>query len=178
MTAIFIGLAGWNVAFFAATLWLAWTGNPWHWAAGLVTGIFTLLIHSIVFMHFIGTGKGIKEAVESYGLPDDPETGYVRRTKKLKARVFPHATFASLAIIVAIWFGGWYHSQRWLDHYENATAYAWHLWGAYLALLYTAYAFYAEWKAIRENTAMLAGINALIARREATPQTQAPPAEG
>lgn len=178
MTAIFIGLAGWNTAFFAATLWLAWSGNPWHWAAGLVTGIFTLLIHSIVFMHFIGTGKGIKEAVESYGLPDDPETGYVRRTKKLKARVFPHATFASLAIIVAIWFGGWYHSQRWLDHYENATAYAWHRWGAYLALLYTAYAFYAEWKAIRENTTMLAEINALIARREPTPQTPVPPAGG
>ncbi|MBI5395481.1 MAG: hypothetical protein HZA91_09325 [Verrucomicrobia bacterium] len=178
MTAIFIGLVSWNTTFFAVTLWLALTGNPWHWAAGLVTGVFTLLVHSIVFMHFIGTGKGIKESVESYDLPNDPQTGYVRRTKKLKARVFPHATFASLAIIAAIWLGGWYHSQRWLDRYENLTAFAWHRWGAYLALLYTAYAFYAEWKAIRENTAMLTEINSLMARRDANPQTPVPPVGG
>ena len=162
MTTIFVGLVGWNTLFLAVTLWLAVTGNAWHWSAGLVTGIFTLLVHSIVFMHFIGTGKGIKEAVEGHRFEDDPQTGYVRRTKRLKARVFPHATFASLAIIVAIWLGGWYHSQRWLDHHENFVAFEWHRWVSWLALLYNYFAFWTEWRAIRQNTTMIRQINKLL----------------
>ena len=164
MTSIFIGLAFWNGVFFATTLWLALKGNPWHWAAGLATGIFTLLVHSIVFMHFIGTGKCIKEAVETHALPNDPETGHVRRTKRMKARVFPLSTFASLAILVTIWLGGWYHSQHWLDHHKNVMAFEWHRWFSWATLLFNLYVFRVEWQAIRENTAMIREIESQIAK--------------
>lgn len=173
MTPIFIGLVCWNTVFLATTLWLALTNNPWHLAAGLVTGIFTILVHCIVFMHFMGTGKGIKESVENFGLPNDPQTGYVRRTRKFKMQTSPHATFAPLAIMVAICLGGWYDG----GHRLNQTAFQWHRWIAWIAIAYNYYAFYVEWQVISENTSMIREINALIAKKDAaTRQTPTPPA--
>ena len=178
MTTIFIGLVCWNTVFLAATLWLALTNNPWHWAAGLVTGIFMVLIHCIVFMHFMGTGKGIKESVENFDLPNDPKTGYVRRTRKFKMITSPHATFAPLAIMVAIWLGGWFHSHLMIEREELAAAFQWHRWAAWLAIAYNYYAFYVEWKVIRENTAMICEINALIAAKEKSEQIPASAPDG
>jgi hypothetical protein len=165
MTTIFAALGCWNAVFLLATLWLAWVHSPWHWAAGLATGIYTLLVHSIVFMHFIGTGKGVKEAIEVHGLPDDPQSGYARRARKFKAAAFPHALFASLAIIVAIWLGGWYHSQRWLDRVEDLTAFQWHRWFAYAAAAYNLCALWLEWRVMRQNAQMIRELNARIARK-------------
>src|SRR5664280_1586497 len=84
MGKIFIGFAFWNVVLFGVTIWLGFTHQSAHWqhqAAGVLTGIYTCLTHCIVMMHFMGSGKGIKEAVETHNLPDDPQTGYVRRTR-------------------------------------------------------------------------------------------------
>ncbi len=161
MGKIFIGLAFWNVVLFAITIWLGVTHHSSHWqhqALGVLTGIYTCLTHSIVMMHFMGSGKGIKEAVETHSLPDDPKTGYVRRTRRFKGQTSGHATLCSLCIIVTVWLGGWMDT-----HKLNATAHQWHMWFAWFTVAYNLYAFWAEYKVIAENTAMIREINTQIA---------------
>jgi hypothetical protein len=108
-------------------------------------------------MHFMGSGKGIKEAVETHNLPNDPETGYVRRTRKFKGRTSGHATLASIAIIIAVWLGGWVHTRPSVE-----AAHVWHRWFSWFAVVYNLYAFWVEYKVIAENTAMIREIDAKI----------------
>ena len=49
------------------------TGHTWHdihFLLGLLTVLAGLLVHSIVFTYFLGTGKWVKEVVRVYRLPD------------------------------------------------------------------------------------------------------------
>ena len=46
---------------------------PWHlvhFLLGLVTTMTTLLVHSIAYTYFLGTGKWVKEVVRVYRMPD------------------------------------------------------------------------------------------------------------
>ena len=165
MGKIFLGLVFWNVVLFGVTIWMGITGSGWHGLAlGVLTGIYTCLTHSIVLMHFMGSGKGIKEAVETHNLPNDPRTGYVRRTRKFKARSSPAATFACIFIIVAVWLGGWAQTAP-----HNPAALQWHRWFSAFAVAYNLYAFWVEYRVIRENTEMIREINAKIAGRARPP---------
>jgi hypothetical protein len=166
MTKIFLGLAAVNVALFAATIWTGFTDGPSYWthfSVGAFTGIYTCLTHSIVLMHFMGSGKAVKEAVEQHRLPDDPQTGYVRRTRRFKARSSPHATFGPILIIAAVCLGGWLHGS---GRY-NLAALHWHRWVSWFAIAYNLYAFAVEYRVIAENTAMIREINDRIAARSA-----------
>jgi hypothetical protein len=156
MRVIFLGLAFWNVVLFAVTIGLALTHQSAHWqhqAMGVLTGIYTCLTHSIVMMHFMGSGKGIKEAVETHNLPDD----YARRTRRFKAQTSGHATLCCLAIIATVWLGGWMDT-----HKANVAAHRWHMWFALTTIAYNLYAFWVEYKVIAENTAMIREIDAKI----------------
>lgn len=160
MSKIFLGLAFWNVVLFAVTIWLGATHHSAQWqhqAMGVLTGIYTCLTHSIVLMHFMGSGKGIKEAVAAHNLPDD----YVKRTRRFKGRTSGHATLCCLAIIVTVWLGGWMDT-----HKANVVAHRWHLWVAWLTVAYNLYAFRVEYRVIAENTAMIREINTKIRAAE------------
>jgi hypothetical protein len=163
MGKIFIGLAAWNVVLFAITIWLGVTHHSTYWqhqAMGVLTAVYTLFTHSVVLMHFMGSGKGIKEAVEMYGLPNDPRTGYIRRTRRFKGQTSGHATLCCLCVIVTAWLGGWTDT-----HKLNPTAHQWHLGFALFTVAYNLYAFRVEYKAISENTAMIREIDARIASK-------------
>ena len=108
MNYIFLGLA---VSDFFLILLTALTGylnrignlpEHYHILAGLFTTLFTCLVHCIVFIYFLGTGKSIKTACDEYRLEGD----FVRATKKLKARAFPFALFGSLSIMGVALTGG------------------------------------------------------------------------
>ncbi len=158
MRIIFLGLAFWNSIFFAVTICFGlMQDRVVHFTAGLITAIFTCLTHSIVMIHFMGTGKGIKEAVESYSLPNDPQTGYVRRTRQFKARTSGLATLAPILIIVTAWLGA--------AHDTGHMGVAWHAALALLAVAFNLYAFVVEYRVITENTAMLREINRRIAEK-------------
>ncbi len=159
MTRIFLGLVFWNIVLFAAAIGVGLTHQPpaWQFGLGALAGIYTCLVHSIVLMHFLGSGKGIKEAVATYRLPDDPQTGYGRRTRRFKARTSPVATFSCLFIMVAVWLGGWLQTSP-----HNPAARQWHRWFSWFAVAYNLYAFWVEYRAIRENTAVIREINARI----------------
>jgi MFS family permease len=160
MRIIFLGLAIWNTIFFVATLYLGETHAwPMHFTVALITAIFTCVTHSVVMIHFMGTGKGIKEAVETYSLPNDPQTGYVRRTKKFKARTSGLATLAPFLIIITTWLGAAHHTGR--------MGLLWHAVLAYFSVVFNLYAFVVEYRVIRENSAMMHEINKLIAEKKA-----------
>ncbi|MGA2140507.1 MAG: hypothetical protein ABSH14_16740 [Verrucomicrobiia bacterium] len=161
MSKIFIGLVLWNIVLFGVTIWLGVTHQSTHWqhqALGVLTGVYTCFTHCVVMMHFMGSGKGIKEAVETYALPNDPQTGYVRRTRRFKGQTSGHATLCCLCIIVTIWLGGWMDT-----HKLNPAAHRWHMGFALFTIAYNLYAFRVEYKVISENTAMIREIDAKIA---------------
>jgi disulfide bond formation protein DsbB len=173
MSKIFVGLVFWNIVLFAITIWLGLTHHSSHWqhqAMGVLTGIYTCLTHSIVLMHFMGSGKAIKEAVETHGLADDPQTGYVRRTRRFKGQASGHATLCCVAIIVTVCLGGWMDT-----HKGNVTAHRWHMWFALATVVYNLYAFRVEYKVIAENTAMIREIDARIQSRRSSGISRAPP---
>ena len=160
MGKIFIGLVLWNIVLFGVTIWLGVTHRTAHWqheALGVLTAIYTLLTHCIVMMHFMGSGKGIKEAVETFDLPDDPKTGYVRRTKKFKGRTSGLATLSCLLIIAAAWLGG----AKDVGILKGMT----HAWFSYFVVIFNLYSFWVEYKVIDENTAMIREIDAKIAAK-------------
>jgi hypothetical protein len=157
MTKIFLGLVFWNIVLFGVTIWMGVTHRSAGWehqGVGVLTGIYTCLVHSIVFIHFIGSGKGIKEAVQVHDLADDPQTGYVRRTRKFKARAFPFAFFSCIFILVAVWLG----AAKDVGMLKGLT----HAYFSYLALAFNLFAFWREYTVIRENTAMIREIDAKI----------------
>jgi hypothetical protein len=163
MGKIFIGLAAWNVVLFGITIWLGVTHHSTYWqhqAMGVLTDVYTLFTHSVVLMHFMGSGKGIKEAVEMYRLPNDPNTGYIRRTRRFKGQTSGHATLCCLLVIVTAWLGGWMDT-----HKLNPTVRLWHLGVALFTVAYNLYAFRVEYKVISENTAMIREIDARIASK-------------
>jgi hypothetical protein len=162
MGKIFIGLVFWNVVLFTVTIWLGVTHHSSHWqhqAVGVLTGIYTCLTHSIVMMHFMGSGKGIKEAVETHNLPNDPQTGYTRRSRKLHARASAMATLCSLLIIAAAVLGAAKDTGR----LKGMT----HAWFAYAVVAFNLYSFWIEYRVIKENTAIIREIDAKVVARGA-----------
>lgn len=172
MNVIFLGLVIWNVLLLAVTVATGMAGKPWrvwHFSFGVFTGVFICFTHSLVFIQLIGTGKGIKEAVESYGLTDDPETGYVRRTKKFKGRAFSHAMFVPLLTLAAVWLGAWHDTNAFAAPEWRAASHQWHMWIAWLTVGCNVYAFWKEYEVIAENTAMIRDLNRLIQSKNLQP---------
>ena len=152
MGKIFIGLVFWNIVLFAVTIALAVTHQSAHWqhqAMGVLTGVYTCFTHCVVMMHFMGSGRGIKEAVEAHALPNDPKTGDVRRTRRFKGQTSGHATLSCMFIIITVWLGGWMDTHKY-----NSSAHQWHMWFATFTIAYNLYAFWVEYNVITENTAM------------------------
>lgn len=170
MNVIFLGLVIWNILFLVATVLTGIAGKEWHvwhWSLGVITGIFTCFTHSLVFIQLIGSGKGIKEAVDAYSLPDDPETGYVRRTKKFKGRAFPYAMFVPMITIVAAWLGAWHDTNFRADPRMVNVSHQLHMWIAWFAVTTNLYAFWKEYQVISENTHMIREINEVIQQKNA-----------
>jgi len=168
MNVIFLGVIFWNILLFIATV-IAGIGGwkVWHFTLGVCTGIFTCLTHSLVFIQLIGSGKGIKEAVSAYSLPDDPKTGYVQRTKQFKSRAFPYAMFVPMITIAAAWLGAWHDTNRFAAPGWLSASHQWHMGTAWLAVISNLYAFWKEYQVIAENSVMLREINGLIRTKNA-----------
>ncbi|HZU97104.1 MAG TPA: hypothetical protein VFF73_10445 [Planctomycetota bacterium] len=81
----------------------------WHIRAGLFVAIFVCFVHSLIFIHLLGTGLGIKRAIEEHGLPEGPRSDIHR----FKMRAFPPA-FGCMVLTIATavageWVGGTPH---------------------------------------------------------------------
>jgi hypothetical protein len=103
MSRIFVGLAALNTGFLVATFTIGFfaegreglaSGSAdaaalWpftvHFLLGLFTTLLTLLVHSLAFTYFIGTGRWVDKVVSCYSLPRD----LWNQSRSLKMRALP-----------------------------------------------------------------------------------------
>jgi hypothetical protein len=148
MGRIYTGIAGWNLVFLVAASALGFLRGDAvsprvHALAGLFAAIFCCLVHAIVFAHFIGSGRWIKEGVAAAGL----DAAISRRTGKLKGKTFPFALFSMLFAGATAVLGGGVDS--------GAVASGTHLGFAVATLVLNVVAFVFERSAIRENSGLI-----------------------
>src|SRR5262245_60015130 len=67
-----------------------------HFYLGLYSSLGTLLVHCLIFVYFLGTGRWVKEVARAYDLPDEP---WPKLTRDLKRRTFPPALTAMMITI-------------------------------------------------------------------------------
>src|ERR1700691_1921001 len=110
MKRIYLALGVYSIVFFlvvaALGLWLHQGGGArfkdWHVVAGLFTAIFICFVHSLIFIHLLGTGLGIKRAIDEHKLGEGPKQDLYR----FKMRAFPPAFASMLATIATAVLGG------------------------------------------------------------------------
>jgi phosphoglycerol transferase MdoB-like AlkP superfamily enzyme len=117
---------------------------PLHIYLGLVAGVTTLSVHSLIFIYFLGTGRWVKEVAQAYRIPDDP---LPRLTRELKRRVFPPALIAMLVPIATTAAGAGVQTQSWW--------WGWHAALAALALVVNVWAFWVEYQTVSINAGVI-----------------------
>lgn len=121
-----------------------------HFFCGMVSGVLTLLVHSIIFTYFIGTGRWLKETVKAYGLADS----IVRQTRRFKARTSPVALFSMLLVIAAAVMGAAADTGR--------IATTWHLVGGVVAIGFNLMSYPVEYRCVCENMSLLDQVTAEV----------------
>ena len=170
MPLIFLGLACLNAVALLATFTLGFFSegrsalgpNPavsqaltlftYHLLGGLITTIFTLLVHSIAFTYFIGTGRWIQEVVTAYRLPVE----MFERSRSLKRRSLPFVLGSAL-LVITVAITGAACDRGLLD----AT---FHLTLAVGALAFNFWSYMYELRNIRANGALLDQIMTQVTR--------------
>jgi hypothetical protein len=121
-------------------------GFAWHMVTGMITAVFTLLIHCLIFTYFLGTGRWVKEVARAYQLPDDP---LPKLTREFKRRVFPPALFAMLSVIAAVASGAG----------AQTAAESWWSWShpilAIVALALNGWAYVIEYRTVAANSVVM-----------------------
>ena len=115
-----------------------------HFCLGLFSSIAILLVHSIIFTYFLGTGRWVKEVAIAYKLADEP---LPKLTRELKREVFPAALFAMLIGIVTAAAGAGRQLEEW--HWGI------HLTLAFATLAINLWAFTVEFRCVSINAGVL-----------------------
>jgi hypothetical protein len=125
----------------------------WHFSVSLVFAIGTLLVHCLIFVYFLGTGRWVKEVALAYRLPDVP---LPRLTRELKRRTFPPALTAMLVTIAGTAAGMGASINEW----------PWAVYGvlAVLTLAVNAWAFIIEHRDVAINVGVLDEVKAAVER--------------
>jgi hypothetical protein len=117
---------------------------PLHFFLGLFTVLFTLALHCLIFIYFLGTGRWVKEVAIAYRMPDEP---LPKLTRELKRKAFPPALFAMLVAIATAAAGTAAQRQEW--HWSI------HLTLAVATLAVNAWAFVVESRCVRINVGVI-----------------------
>jgi hypothetical protein len=81
-----------------------------HFGLGLCTVLACLLVHCLIFIYFLGTGRWVKEVAIAYKIADEP---WPKLTRELKRATFPPALFSMLIAIAAAAAGAGAQLQAW-----------------------------------------------------------------
>jgi hypothetical protein len=114
-----------------------------HWLLGMFTVLLTMMVHSIAYTYFLGTGKWIKEVARVYRLPDWVET----RAKKNKRRAFPFEFWSMMFIGGTAWLGAGTDALGWSP--------SWHLGMASLTIAFNIGSFWAEYMMITAQAKLI-----------------------
>ena len=115
-----------------------------HFCLGLFTANCILLVHSIIFTYFLGTGRWVKEVGIAYRLPDEP---LPKLTRELKREAFPPALFAMLIGIATAAAGAGRQLQEW--HWSI------HMLLAFATLGINLWAFAVEYRCVSTNAGVI-----------------------
>jgi hypothetical protein len=115
-----------------------------HFSMGLFTSISILLVHCIIFIYFLGTGRWVKEVAIAYRIPDQP---LPKLTRELKRKVFPPALFSMLIGIATAAAGAGRQLQEW--HWTI------HMTLAFVTLLFNLWAFRLEYRCVSTNAGII-----------------------
>jgi len=124
-----------------------------HFCLGLFTAIGILLVHSIIFTYFLGTGRWVKEVGIAYQLPDQL---LPKLTRELKREVFPAALFAMLIGIATAAAGAGRQLGEW--HWSI------HLTLALVTLMVNLWAFTVEHRCVSMNAGVIDAVLAEVDR--------------
>jgi hypothetical protein len=109
MKRIYAGMAMWAMIFLIGTMVLGLMIHKpgsvrmgWHIQVALGTAVGIILIHSVIFVHLLGTGLGVKRAVFEHKIPDEP---IVQALWKMKMTAYPPAFFC-MAVTIMVAVGG------------------------------------------------------------------------
>ncbi|HEV3166380.1 MAG TPA: hypothetical protein VGZ22_20315 [Isosphaeraceae bacterium] len=119
------------------------TWHDIHFLISLVTVLTGLLVHSIVFTYFLGTGRWVKEVVRVYRLP---EWVYAQAVKN-KRKAFPFELASMALICLTAWMGAGSDARGWPA--------LWHLGMASVMIAFNLGAFAAEYAAIVAQARLL-----------------------
>jgi hypothetical protein len=129
-----------------------------HRMMGTGAALVVVLVNCIGVTYFIGSGRWCKEVSETYQL--DPK--FVRQSNWLKRKSFSWA-FSSMAVVVCVGALGAAADPATLrqgtEHWVTP-----HLIGAFLGLLYIAFAFFVQAGRIAEHSAVIDAIMAEVRR--------------
>lgn len=128
-----------------------------HFVFGLATAIGGLLVHCLIFIYFLGTGRWVKEVTIAYGLPDEP---WHKQTRELKRETFPPALFSMLIAIAAAAAGAGAQLQAW-PWYVHMTL-------GLLTLIINLWAFRIELHNVTLNAAVIQAVLVEVDRIRAT----------
>lgn len=118
-----------------------------HFIAGLITSIGILLVHCLIFVYFLGTGRWVKEVTLAYRMPDEP---WHKQTRELKRATFPPALFSMLIGIAAAAAGAGAQLQAW-PWYVHMTL-------GLLTLVINLWAFRIELRNVTINASIIDGV--------------------
>ena len=124
------------------------TWRQFHLIAGIFLAIFICLVHSLVFIHLLGTGLGVKKAIEQLNLDPAPKADLYR----FKMRAFPPAFFCMVLAIITAVLGG-----AALSRSSGSTP---HLWFALALLLANVVTFPVVAAALGDNEVVLRRVEA------------------
>ena len=157
MHRIFLGLAVTNGSLLVASyvVGLISMGEPrgqglkdsWHtlhFLLGLFTTLVTLLVHSIVYTYFLGTGKWVNEVVTAYAMPE----WIGAQAKKNKRKAFRFEFYSMVLIAITAWLGGASDDVRGLNP-------IWHLFAASITMAFIFGAFAVEYVTIVAQARLL-----------------------
>lgn len=134
--------------------YLQWESHL-YW--GLSSAILATGLHCLIFGIFTGSGKDTRELVEDLSLSAE----YVKKTKIYKKTVFPKALYAILFLLVTTSLGG-YHSAHGAIWMRTVHGYF-----ALFTVYYNLKTFILEYRAIKENAAILKNVNQVASLRTA-----------
>ena len=115
-----------------------------HFCLGLFTTLAILLVHCLIFIYFLGTGRLVKEVGIAYHLPDEP---WPKLTRELKRQAFPPALFSMLIGIATAAAGMGRQMEEW--HWTI------HMALAFITLAINLWAFRVEYRCVSANAGVI-----------------------
>jgi hypothetical protein len=140
MNRIILGMAVANYGLVALTVYLGLLSDPtadpnslgdgafrYHFPMGLLTALFTMLVHCLVFTYFLGTNRWVKETTAAYSMgPQFPA-----ESRRLRTKAFAMAMTSMLLVVAAVATGAGAHTKvwpLWLHQSVPVGAYVFMLW--------------------------------------------------